>query len=288
MSKRRIRKILSFVVVVVLVIGNCMTAYAANSNLSSEDALIIYNDGETIVEGYEDSDGNMVFTQYVMGTLVQRNTVSPNNPEVIKREFFGSAVTRGLSSDTININDYGVLAKPTARAQAAAARTLAGTINYRTISGASYMYYGLRCEYVSSIIGPTTYTIRSYIGPVVDLVSILVGALNITISVVKKIVSDLLVGLAITVAGGVIKSAVSDTVSCVETDYTWTLTNTTASGHKKNVYGQKYYVTDVKSAFKGNTYYEGYTPNDWGTQALAVWFHNEVFPYSAFDVVSWS
>lgn len=37
----------------------------------------------------------------------------------------------------------------------------------------------------------------------------------------------------------------------------------------------------------GDTYYEGYVPADWGTQALAVWFHNEMFAYSAWGVEGW-
>ena len=50
----------------------------------------------------------------------------------------------------------------------------------------------------------------------------------------------------------------------------------------------KYYITNTKSAAKDKTYYEGYTPNDWGTQAMAVWFHNEMFGYTAWEVVNWS
>lgn len=38
-----------------------MTAYAAGTNYSSEEnVLTIYDDGETVVKGYEDSTGNMV------------------------------------------------------------------------------------------------------------------------------------------------------------------------------------------------------------------------------------
>lgn len=47
-----------------------------------------------------------------------------------------------------------------------------------------------------------------------------------------------------------IKNAVTDTVSCIKTQYTWNLVDTTAASHQKNVYGYKYYITDVKSAAK--------------------------------------
>ena len=33
---------------------------------------------------------------------------------------------------------------------------------------------------------------------------------------------------------------------------------------------------------------KGYTPKDWGTQGLAVWFHNEMFGYTTWSVVSWT
>lgn len=289
MTKQRIKKLLSCIVAFVLVIGNSMTAYAAGTNYSSEEnVLTIYDDGETVVKGYEDSTGNMVFTQYVKGDLVQRNTISSNNPEIIRREFFGSATTRGVSKDTININEYGVLNKSTAKLQSVSPRTLAGTINYRAAIDTGYVYYGLRCNYDTEVIGPTTYTINSYVGTVVDLVAIIAGALTIPIPYVSQFVGALLNGLGIAVIGGVINSAFSDTVSCIETDYTWTLTDTTDSYHSKNVIGAKYYITDTKSAAKDKTYYEGYTPNDWGTQAMAVWFHNEMFTYSVWEVVNWS
>ena len=70
--------------------------------------------------------------------------------------------------------------------------------------------------------------------------------------------------------------------------YTWTLTDTINTSHKKTVYGYSYYITDVKSAVQGQTYYEGYTPNDWGTTALATWFHNEMFSYSGWEFVGYS
>ena len=221
-----------------LIVGNCAMAYAMSNVYSSEDALIIYNDGETVVKAYEDSAGNMIFTQYVKGTLIQRNTITSNDPETISREFFDGTFTRGLSKDTININEYGVLNKSKIATQSASARTLAGTINYRTITDTGYIYYGLRCNYNTEVIGSTTYTINNYVGTVVDLVSIIAGAFSIPIPIVGSYVKALLTGLGTTVAGGVIKSILSDTVSCIETDYTWTLTDTTNSTHSKNVTGQ--------------------------------------------------
>ena len=63
----------------------------------------------------------------------------------------------------------------------------------------------------------------------------------------------LISGLGITVVSGVIESVLSDTISCIETNYTWTLTGTTDSYHSKNVTGAKYYITDTKSVAKDKT-----------------------------------
>ncbi len=289
MLKNGFKRLLSCAVAIVLVFGNCITVHAESTIHSSEaKATTIYDDGETLVKGYEDSSGNMVFTQYVKGKLVQRNTISPNNTQIIRREFFDNTTHRTASSDAININDYGVLRKSTAIIQGASARTLAGTINYRAAIDTGYVYYGLRCNYNTKEVGATTYTINGFVGKLVDLVSIVAGAIDIPIAIANPYIKALLSGLGITVVGGLIESAFSDTVSCNQTDYTWTLTDTKDSSHSKNVYGSKYYITDTKSAAANKTYYDGYTPKNWGTSEMAVWFHNEMYSYSMWEVVSWS
>lgn len=106
--------------------------------------------------------------------------------------------------------------------------------------------------------------------------------------VAEAFLDALIKGLGITVASGMIKNAVTDTVSCIKTQYTWNLVDTTAASHQKNVYGYKYYITDVKSAAKTTINYEGYVPKDWKTQSLAVNFHNEIFTYNAWNVVGWA
>ena len=122
----------------------------------------------------------------------------------------------------------------------------------------------------------------------VDLIALVVGALTLPNIVAEAFLDALIKGLGITVASGMIKNAVTDTVSCIKTQYTWNLVDTTAASHQKNVYGFKYYITDVKSAAKNNNYYEGYVPKDWKTQSLAVNFHNEMFTYNAWNVVGWA
>ena len=190
--------------------------------------------------------------------------------------------------DVIYIEQYGKLTSDNnERVQPCAVQT-AGTIKYRAALDTGYIYYGLKCTYDTKNLGSTTYTINNFVGRMVDLIALVVGALTLPNIVAEAFLDALIKGLGITVASGMIKNAVTDTVSCIKTQYTWNLVDTTAASHQKNVYGYKYYITDVKSAAKNNNYYEGYVPKDWKTQSLAVNFHNEMFTYNAWNVVGWA
>lgn len=279
-------RIISLAMTIIIILSISMTAFATTYDTTNVNAIVIYDDGETKIDGYEDAFGNTILRQYLNGKLIQRNTISSNNSHEIKREFFDTT-SRKVSIDKINVNDYGKLEKTTNNIRPMSS-TLAGTINYSAAIDTGVIYYGLRCTYDTVVIGPTTYTINGFVGTLIDLASILVGALGIVSDVASTFVKELVKGLGITVIFGRIKTAVTDTVSSIRTDYNWKLVDTTDSWHNKTVYGSKYYITDVKSAVKGNTYYHGYVPKDWRTQALAVWFHNEMFAYPAWQVVSWS
>ncbi len=284
------KMIVSLVLVFTMSMVMCVPAFASNTKAETKNSevYVLYNSGGTKVEGYKNASGDMIFTQEQDGIMVQRNIIRSENKDIIEREFFGVASERGstdVQNDTIRISDFITIEKQGVSVPASSSTTM-GTINYRAVVDTGVIYYGLRCSYVSSS-DTDTYTINNFTGKVVDLVSLLVGAIAVPFEFVNPYVTSLLAGLGIAVLQGEIKDAVTDTVSSDTTTYTWTLQDTTSSGHHKNVYGYKYYIIDTTS-HTGETYYEGYTPNDWEIQALAVWFHNEMFPYSTFDVVSWS
>lgn len=265
-----------------------LTSFATAKNNKVGDKVTLYEDHETIVEMYTDLSGNRILNQYLNGKLIQRDTLLTSSPNSIKRDFFDDSVTRKSSSDVIYIEQYGKLASDNnERVQPCAVQT-AGTIKYRAALDTGYIYYGLKCTYDTKNLGSTTYTINNFVGRMVDLIALVVGALTLPNIVAEAFLDALIKGLGITVASGMIKNAVTDTVSCIKTQYTWNLVDTTAASHQKNVYGYKYYITDVKSAAKNNNYYEGYVPKDWKTQSLAVNFHNEMFTYNAWNVVGWA
>lgn len=124
-------------------------------------------------------------------------------------------------------------------------------------------------------------------GKVVDLVALLVGALEVPIIIINPFVTELLKGLGITVVSGAIKNRVSATVSCIRTDYTWNLTSTKDSTHSRTVYGAKYYITEENHAVQGKSYYDGYVPSQWGTTYISTWFHETMFSYFAWELVRW-
>lgn len=284
MRKTFLRFISSAVVIAILFVNNMkVSAVGAPTENAPET---VFDMGDTQIEYYETSSGDRIFLQYVNGVLTQKNILPYEQPDIVEREFFVSnGYSRTSAKDIIRPSDYITttyeeeVLQPTPRASL-------GTINYRAIIDTGYTYYGLRCSYTTTNQN-STYTIRSYVGTVVDLVSILVSATNLAASIGSTVVRRICVSAGIAITGGVIKSALSTTVACVKSTYKWTLVDTTLSAHSKNVYGYKYHVTD-SNYHTGDDYYEGYQPSDWRTQALAVWFHNEMFAYSAWDVVGWN
>lgn len=63
------------------------------------------------------------------------------------------------------------------------------------------VYYGMRCSYTKSSTN-STYTIRSYIGTLVDLVSILVSATNLLAKIGTSFIKRVCISAGITIAGG--------------------------------------------------------------------------------------
>lgn len=76
-------------------------------------------------------------------------------------------------------------------------------------------------------------------------------------------------------------------IAVTENVFVLKLVNVKYPNITKNVYGERYYVTDYKY-YSGETYFEGYVPQDWGTQTLGIGVHNEMFGYSNFSIESWN
>ncbi len=90
----------------------------------------------------------------------------------------------------------------------------------------------------------------------VDLIALVVGALTLPNIVAEAFLDALIKGLGITVASGMIKNAVTDTVSCIKTQYTWNLVDTTAASHT-HCYHQtmSYYNSGASTPFRTDTDY---------------------------------
>lgn len=132
----------------------------------------------------------------------------------------------------------------------------------------------------------TTYTVNKYKGTVVDLVALIVGATHFISKYATSFVNTVLISAGISVVSGVIKKALTTTISCKRRTYKWKLINTKNSSHSKSVYGYKYIANDSKYKCK-ETFYKGYLPKDWKKRSLAIGFHNELFNYSVFNVEGW-
>lgn len=257
-----------------LTVANAASQETGMEKIFSMDGTEIYY--------YETTDGDKVFLQYVDGVITQKDTVPSGSSGIVRREFLSGERTG--DEDVISAEDY-VSVYEGDKVMNPAPRIVAGTINYKALIDTGAIYYGLRCSW-SSETDDSTYVIRSYIGTVIDLAAILASSTNLLAKFATTFIKKVCVNAGITLVGGAFKMALSTTVACKRTTYTWTLVDTTFSAHYKNVYGYDYYVTDSKY-HTGEMYYEGYVPKDWGKQALAIWLHNEMFSYSHFSVVSW-
>lgn len=284
--QKNFSRIISFILIVTIFLTSNIHAFAAETKPTLSNPEVVFSMGDTTIDYYETSAGDRVFLQYVNGVLTQKNTLPFGSLDIVKREFYNTSENaRTITNDVIKPSDY-ITINEGQEEVLPSPRAALGTINYRAIIDTGYTYYGLRCSYTASNKN-STYTIRSYVGTVIDLVSILVSATNLAAAIGTTVIKRICVSAGIAIIGGSIKNALSTTVACVKTSYTWSLVDTTYSGHSKNVYGYKYHVTD-SDYHTGDDYFEGYQPSDWRTQALAVWLHNEMFGYSIWDVVSWS
>lgn len=167
-------------------------------------------------------------------------------------------------------------------------KTLAGTIYYRAAVDTGYVDYGLRCYYDARTIGSATYTINGNVGNAIALLSMIASVFVFLIPAMGPYAAAFICALGIAITGSMISTACTETARCIETDYTWTLVDTADAYHNKKVTGAAYHIEDTKSANTGKTYLEGYTTDNWETQALAVLFHDEMFGDTTWEVVSWS
>lgn len=281
------KRILCALLCVVLLLSMMVPAHAASD--ANAAFVTIYDDGETQVLGYEDDMGNIELVQYTQGALVQKNIIYGDNPDVIHRYCYDNGNARNVAYDTISVSDYGAVTFEPCNIQLRKLEK-SGTIYYRTpddTQANGYYEYGIRCVCNSSVYGSTTYKINGFLGTVVDLVALLVGALEVPITIINAFVTELLKALKITVVSGEIKKKVTSTVSCIRTNYTWNLTSIKDSTHSRTVYGAGYYITEEDHVQQGKTYYEGYVPNQWGTTYISTWFHETMFSYFVWELVGW-
>lgn len=131
----------------------------------------------------------------------------------------------------------------------------------------------------------STYTVNNWTGPVVDLVSILVSAGIGVADAVSGFLPNFLATLGVTVVSGVIKSALTTTVASEKTDYTWQIYDSVYNA-KSYVTGQRNIISDSGNHY-GEVYYDGVTPNAWGSNQMAAIFYDRIYSYTSSYVNDW-
>lgn len=282
------KRLLSVILCSVILFSLAVPAFATPEQASEQ--TIIYDDGETKIVGYEDAQGNTILEEYTGGQLTQRDTILKNDPYNIQEEYFSNNSTPSVEQKTINVLDYGTITKTPVFSRSSLKQCLTGRIYYRTPDDYSpklYYEYGLDCICYKTPDIQTTYTVKNFTGKLITLVGILAGGLDLPAAIIDSFIKRVLLNAGITLIFNEISKPFSDTFSCYATEYTWKLTAWQNQYHTRTVYGAKYYINDEYSGRVGETHYEGYVPADWGKQRLAVFFHNEMFSYTIFEVTGW-
>ena len=283
--KKLIIRVISYVLIVSLISCSIGLTASAQENVETVYEEVMIFDDVTIVM-QEDSDGNITISEYKSGILTQKNRITCDMNGVIIREFYDNNQSKASYSDRIYVNDVVELAcSDMAVPCIDTSYSLWGHIEYRVTVTEGSIYYMQAVRL--NISGPvtTTYTIRSWVGTVVDLMSILASAGLASLRALSSFVPALLTALGITVIGGAITQALSTTVASRQTTYTWQVYDVHVQIPTYLV-GTQNYIIDETSHY-AETYTDGILPSHWGTTTMSVTFYNSSYFESAWTVSRW-
>lgn len=279
----------SLVLIVAMLLVNCPTKAMASENtvhiISEETVLEI---GDTRIEFLAISNEDTILLQYVNNVLTQANVINVNNPNLILRYKYDPSTDTWAELSSLTTTDY-VTSYTEPEASTCATETgftTFGIIYYTVEEGFGSTSYRQKVE-CSTRERTSTYRVNSFRGAVIDLVSLLAGALTIPVAIMSPYVTALLTSLGVTVVAGVITEFLSPTLACTHTTYTWRLTILETGASITNVTGDMYYITHEESPYTNRTYYEKYTPQDWGTSLMAQTFFCQQFMNLYWSVDRW-
>lgn len=291
------KKIMSFIIALTMLVTTSLTGYAQTNNSisSNKDEFIFYGDDgiESKITSDTKENGSIELSQYNDGVLIQTNIVTPGE-DIIKCMTYAD-----VENDSFEINDS-VKNPVTTYIKASdyvefdgdfeesipnqyALKKL-GVINYKE-HPTTFMKERLQVQSNDSSAVQTTYTIRSYVGTIVTLVSIIVSGISVPVFAVNAFISTVLAAAGITIVGGAINKALSTTVAAKKTTYTVYLTDL-IGGRKTTEYGYRYQLND--SAYKNSgTYYEGLAEPQWRTNTFQQKAYYYMYFLSSPGVASW-
>jgi hypothetical protein len=245
-----------------------------------------------ITGGIEDvGGGNIILElQDELGLLQIVSNELPNG-DIVLVQYLNGVVTDEIliddSESDVAYTTYSNLTNDDLQPILMAGSAMLGTINYVALTGGTgTVHYGLKVHCSESYPVQSTYTINGWTGTVVSLIAILVSGLSVPTFVASAVVNSIIAAAGITVIGGAITAALSTTVAALKTTYSYTVIDKANSSHTNSATSYRYDVND-QQYYTGATYYDGYSPANWGTTAMGLWFHNMLFAYSNFSIESW-
>ena len=104
------KKYICLILVGLLMFNNSLYCYAYDNQMQNTmsdcNYEVIFDEGDTKIIFYIDSDGNETFLQLVDGIVDQKNTLLKNKNGLIKREIYSKSLKNKCDIDYIAINIY--------------------------------------------------------------------------------------------------------------------------------------------------------------------------------------
>lgn len=285
MGKNGLRTI-AFLLVLSIIVAIPLNAQATelSSDMSGESILMVSDN--VVITAVENENGDTILCEYTDGILTQRNTVISNQEGVVKQEYF-NATGDADCINYLNVNSCGVIQESSGvSSYVTSGYTPFGAIQYRVVANETLTYKTMTVNlHVSNPI-TTTYTIKSWVGKVIDLVAILVSAGLGASGILSTFISNLLACLGIEVVAGAISSALSTTVASIKRTYTWQVYDSSLK-IESFITGEENNIVDYGSSHYGEIYYDGVTIEDWGTNYMAAIFYDTTYAYTSWYVNRW-
>lgn len=266
-----------------------------NTQLKQDNGIelcsLINSEGDTVTIKFKQlNNGDQVYTQYINDNLDVTNTVKFNDSNTIYSVKHSSNRNYVPKTEIIKANQYIEENKSFIKyisPRISEQRKYLGKVKFSTFDPGYEYIYGVNTYSECVRMVKNTYDINGFVGEFVTICTILASAIALPKALTAKFLSRALSSAGITVVSGKITEAFTTTVQSDNYHYnmyTYDINN----NHCETLQGVKYYVTDTEyTQYTGETYYEGFVPQQWGKQVQAIALQDRLYGFRYYNVLGW-